>query len=168
MAERVAAPVIAYVSIGSIVEPAKNVRLALDQLRRRFGPLVASGVYRNHAEGFSGEDFLNLVVGFATQEAPAAIVDELERLHVVAGRVRGPDRFAPRTLDLDLLLYGDAVIPELQVPRRDITEYSFVLGPLAEIAPDLRHPVTGETMATLWARFDQARHPLERLPLAPG
>jgi 2-amino-4-hydroxy-6-hydroxymethyldihydropteridine diphosphokinase len=102
---------------------------------------------------------------FRTAEPPAAVVAELERLHVLAGRVRGLERFAPRTLDLDLLLYGDAIITEhaIRVPRDDIVKYGFVLGPLAELAPDLRHPVTGQTMSELWAAFDQRKFPLERV-----
>lgn len=158
----------AWVSVGSNIEPERNVRLALESLRARYGGLLASSVYRSRAEGFSGDDFLNLVVGFDTAEPAADVVAELERLHVVAGRVRGPDAFASRTLDLDLLLYGDQVIPALKVPRADVTRYAFVLGPLAEVAPDLRHPVTGETMAALWAGFDRARQPMERVGPAPG
>jgi 2-amino-4-hydroxy-6-hydroxymethyldihydropteridine diphosphokinase len=165
-ARGMAAPPMAYVSVGSNMEPVKHIRMALARLRDRFGPLVLSSVYRNRAAGFEGEDFLNLVVGFPANDPPPEIVAELERLHVAAGRVRGPNRFAPRTLDLDLLLYGDEVNEAVQVPRRDITDYSFVLGPLAEIAPELRHPVTGETMAALWGRFDKATHPIHRLPLA--
>lgn len=160
-----AMPVMAWVSIGSNVEPARHIRMAVTRLREHFGPLRLSSVYRNRAEGFEGADFLNLVAGFATRETPQGIVDELEKLHVAAGRVRGGERFAPRTLDLDLLLYGDQVIASPQVPRRDITEYSFVLGPLAEVAPELRHPLSGETIAGLWQRFDKARHPLHRVPL---
>jgi 2-amino-4-hydroxy-6-hydroxymethyldihydropteridine diphosphokinase len=53
----------------------------------------------------------------------------------------------------------------VRVPREDITRYGFVLGPLAEVAPGLRHPVNGRTMAELWGAFDQARHPIERVPL---
>lgn len=154
-----------YVSVGSNVDPAQHIRAALDRLRQRFGPLRLSSVYRNRAEGFKGADFLNMVVGFTTHEPACDVVDFLETLHGEAGRVRGPDRFAPRTLDLDLLLYGDQVIDELQVPRTDITLYSFVLGPLAEIAPDLRHPVTGQAIAQIWAGFDQASHPLHKLPV---
>lgn len=154
-----------YVSAGSNVAPEDNLRRACRELARRFGPLAISGVYRNPPVGFSGDDFLNLVLRFRTAEPPPAVVAELERLHVLAGRVRGPERFAPRTLDLDLLLYGDAIIPEagIRVPREDILRYGFVLGPLAELAPDLCHPVTGQTMTELWARFDRAGHPLERV-----
>ncbi len=154
-----------YVSAGSNVDPDYNLRLACQEMARRFGPLAISGVYRNPPVGFTGDDFLNLVLRFRTAESPGAVVAELERLHVLAGRVRGAARFAPRTLDLDLLLYGNAVIAEhaIRVPREDILKYGFVLGPLAELAPDLRHPVTGQTMADLWASFDQRRFPLERV-----
>ena len=158
-------PVDVYVSAGSNVAPAENLRLASRELRKCFGELEISGVYRNPAVGFAGDDFLNLVLHFRTAESPAAIIAELERLHVLAGRVRGPDPFSSRTLDLDLLLYGDAVLsePAIRVPREDIRKYAFVLGPLAELAPGLRHPLTGETMAELWAAFDQAAHPLQRV-----
>ena len=154
-----------YVSAGSNVAPEENLRMACRELTRRFGALDVSGVYRNPPVGFSGADFLNLVLRFRTAESPVTIIAELERLHGLAGRVRGTDRFAPRTLDLDLLLYGDAVLPEagIRVPREDILKYGFVLRPLAELAPSLRHPVTGQTMAELWASFDQGAHPLARV-----
>lgn len=154
-----------YVSAGSNVAPEENLRLACRELTRRFGPLDVSATYRNPPVGFSGDDFLNLVLRFRTAESPATVVAELERLHALAGRVRGPEHFAPRTLDLDLLLYGAAVLPGagIRVPREDILKYGFVLGPLAELAPELRHPVTGQTMAELWANFDQARYPMERV-----
>lgn len=159
-------PVDVYVSAGSNVAPAENLRLACRELRKHFGALDVSSVYRNPAAGFVGDDFLNLVLRFRSAEPPAAIIAELERLHKLAGRVRGPDPFSSRTLDLDLLLYGNVVLPEqaIRVPREDIRKYAFVLGPLAELAPQLRHPQSGETMAELWAAFDQAAHPLERVP----
>lgn len=152
-------------SAGSNVEPEHHLGLACRDLNRRFGPLDLSGVYRNPPVGFAGDDFLNLVLHFRTAEPPDAVVAELEHLHALAGRVRGSERFASRTLDLDLLLYGAAVISAagIRVPREDILKYGFVLGPLAELAPELRHPVTGQTMAELWARFDQARFPMERV-----
>jgi 2-amino-4-hydroxy-6-hydroxymethyldihydropteridine diphosphokinase len=152
--------VTAYVSAGSNIEPEANLRLAIGELRRRYGSLRLSPVYRTPAVGFAGDDFLNLVLAFDTTEPAADIVAELERLHGLAGRRRGPDAFMARTLDLDLLLYGDAVIPGLKVPRDDIRKYAFVLGPLADIAPGLTHPVGGETMAALWAAFDRQGQPL--------
>jgi 2-amino-4-hydroxy-6-hydroxymethyldihydropteridine diphosphokinase len=160
-----ARPIAAFVSAGSNIEPARHLRFAVSALRARFGPLLVSPVYRSRAVGFSGDDFLNLVIGFSTREPARVIVAELERLHGEAGRVRGPDPFCSRTLDLDLILYGDEVIAELRVPRPDILEYSFVLAPLADVAPELRHPVTGRTMAELWAGFDKSRQPIERVEL---
>jgi len=159
-----------YVSAGSNVEPEKHLAMACQELARRFGALRRSSVYRNPAVGFEGPDFLNLVIAFTTSEAPKAIIAELERLHQLAGRVRGPDPFSPRTLDLDLLLYGDRVISAagIRVPHRDIETYAFVLCPLAELAPGLRHPVTGQTMAQMWADFDRRAHPLERVELELG
>lgn len=156
-----------YISVGSNVDPVRHLRLACRELAARYGRLRLSPVYRNAAEGFEGDDFLNMVIGFRTAERPGAIVDELERLHRVAGRVRGPNPFSPRTLDLDLLLYGMEVNadPKIRVPREDIRRYGFVLGPLADIAPDLPHPVSGETMGELWRRFDRRRHPLEPVAL---
>ena len=153
-----------YIGAGSNVEPEHHLRLACQALRERFGPLRISSVYRNPPVGFEGEPFLNLVIGFHTSDSAAAIVEELERLHSSAGRMRSSNPFGPRSLDLDLLLYGEQIIdsPPIRVPRSDIEEYSFVLGPLAEIAPDLRHPIDGRTMAELWASFDQSNHPLER------
>lgn len=158
--------VTAYVGIGSNIEPERHIRAALRRLRERFGELRLSPVYRSPAEGFTGNDFLNLVVAFDTREQPGAVIDFLERLHVEAGRVREAERFVSRTLDMDLLLYGDAVSSDLQLPRTDITDHAFVLGPLADLAPTLRHPVNGRTMQELWEAFDRERHPRTRVELA--
>lgn len=165
-----AEPVAVYVGVGSNVEPAANLRRAAQGLAERFGALTISAVYRSKAVGFAGDDFFNAVVGFQTRDSPAQVVSALEELHEEAGRVRGPDAFTPRTLDLDLLLYGQQVIDDpahgICVPHADIARYSFVIGPLAEIAPGLRHPVTGQTMADLWRDFDKGRQPLQRLDLS--
>jgi 2-amino-4-hydroxy-6-hydroxymethyldihydropteridine diphosphokinase len=166
-----AAPAVtAYVSAGSNIDPLPNLRLAVAELRRRFGQLRLSPVYRTPALGFAGDDFLNLVLAFETSVPAAEVVAELERLHTLAGRQRGPNAFASRTLDLDLLLYGDAVIPEapIKVPREDIRKYAFVLGPLADLAPGLVHPVTGETIGALWAAFDRQGQPLSRVDVDLG
>ncbi len=80
----------------------------------------------------------------------------------MAGRQRGEEKFSSRPLDIDLLLYGNQVIdsPPLRIPRADILEYAFVLRPLAELAPELVHPLTGRKLADHWREFDQASQPL--------
>ncbi len=152
-----------YLGLGSNVEPEKNLRLAVRELESRYGDLVVSSVYKSAAIGFDGADFLNLVVGMQSDSTPLEICQEIELIHNVAGRVRGGDKWGSRPLDIDLLLYNDRVISErpVRVPRGDVLEYSFVLRPLAEIAPELEHPVTGKTMLEHWEAFDEADHPLE-------
>lgn len=152
-----------YLGLGSNVEPRKYLRLGINELSRRYGVLELSNIYRSKAVGFDGDDFLNLVAGLETDASPQSIHDSIEALHVLADRKRGESRFSPRTLDIDLLLYGDQVIETgpVRVPRADVLKYSFVLGPLAEIAPNLKHPQTGRTMAEHWAGFDKDSHPIE-------
>jgi 2-amino-4-hydroxy-6-hydroxymethyldihydropteridine diphosphokinase len=158
----------AYVSAGSNIEPEKNLGNAIAELRRRFGDLELSTVYRTAAVGFDGDDFLNLALSFTTRRTVDEVVAELDEIEYAAGRRRGGERFSSRTLDLDLLLFADAVIdtPDLQLPRADILEYAFVLGPLAEIAPDLVHPLERVTIGELWSRFDRGGQAME--PLATG
>ncbi len=147
-----------FVSVGSNVEPEENLRLACGELERRFGGLGVSSVYRNPPVGFAGADFLNLVAAFETERTPEQVVAELEEIHDLAGRKRGGERFGPRTLDLDLLLYDDLVTagPALRLPRDDVLKYDFVLGPLAELAPELVHPVEGRSLAELWQAFESS------------
>lgn len=151
-----------YLGLGSNVEPEKYLQLGIAELCLRFGVLEMSNIYRSKAVGFDGDDFLNLVLGFDSDFGPAEIHHAIEDIHRVAGRRRGESRFSARTLDIDLLLYDDLVLdtPPVRVPRSDILKYSFVLGPLAEIAPDLRHPETGRLITEHWAEFDKNSHPL--------
>lgn len=156
------------VGIGSNVEPERNIRIGLAALRRRFGSLIVSTVYANAAVGFAGDDFLNLAVGFDTDlpvRVVAAALREIEGAHQPQG---GGSKFAPRALDLDLLLYDQLVLREhgVQVPRDEIARYAFVLRPLAEIAGDRRHPLLDVTFAELWASFDQSREMLRPVMLA--
>ena len=152
-----------YLGLGSNIEPERNLSIAVRELRRKYGELAISAVYRSAAVGFDGDDFLNLVVGLWSDDEPLQICEEIERLHNLVGRARGGQKWVARPLDIDLLLYNDIAIDEgpVRVPRSDILEYSFVLRPLAELAPDLVHPVTGKTILTHWQEFDQAGHPLE-------
>ena len=155
----------AYVGIGSNVEPERHIVMAVQALRGRFGALTLSPVYKNKAVGFEGDDFLNGVIGLDTELSVPALKATLDEVELACGRERGAARFAPRTLDLDLLVYGDTVDAAAKLPRGDILRYAFVLKPLADIAPDLRHPRDGRTMAAMWAAFPHEREPLEVVSL---
>ena len=152
-----------YVGLGSNIDPEDNLHLGVRELRARYGELNLSAVYRSRSIGFDGEDFLNLVASFETDSSPGAVYKEIELIHTLAGRDRNDGKWASRSLDIDLLLYDDLVVDEkpLHIPRDDVLEYSFVLRPLAELAPELRHPVTGMTMREHWREFDATCHPLE-------
>lgn len=156
---------IVYLGLGSNLEPAHHLCLGVRELARRFELVDASKVYRNPALGFEGAEFLNAVVSIESDLEVSAIVAALDEIHSMAGRVRGDKAFVSRTLDIDLLMVGDAVIPEWRIPRPDVLDYGFVLRPLAEIAPDLRHPLTGKTMHAHWTEFDQDGHRLDEDPL---
>ena len=142
-----------FVSAGSNIDPRANLEAAWRALKQHYGDLELSPLYRSPAEGFSGPDFLNLVAGFRTEESPGEIRKRLAELEARAGRDGSGGKFSSRTLDLDLLLYGDRIDASLKLPHPDIERYAFVLKPLADLAPDLRHPVTGATIAKLWQSF---------------
>lgn len=156
-----------YISIGSNIERERNVRAAVRLLRKHFGTLTLSRVYQTPAEGFEGEDFYNLVAAFDTTRALDEVLAILHSIEDACGRVRGGEKFSARTLDLDILLYDDLVRHDgkIDIPRNEITKYAFVLGPLAELAPNRRHPESGRTFAQLWENFDGTRRVLRPVEL---
>ena len=151
-----------YVAIGSNVEPERNLSLATGELRREFPDVRFSPWYRNRAIGFEGADFINLVAGFTTTSSLDEVIARLHAIEALCGRARDAPRWAPRSMDLDILLYGELVRdePRLKLPRPDLLKRAFMLGPLADIAPGLVHPLEKVTIAELWQRFDRAAHEL--------
>ncbi len=161
----------AYVSIGSNLERERHIRQALVELKEIFGELEISSLYESEAEGFKGPPFYNLVVGFNAELLLDKVLKILKTIEIRHGRSQKTHKFASRTLDLDLILFGDQVIEDpktsrLIVPREDILRYAFVLEPLAEIAPNLRHPQVNRTYQELWQGFDRRQVRQKRLPLA--
>ena len=142
-----------FVGAGSNIQPRANLTAACVALKERYPDLELSPVYESPAEGFSGPPFLNLVVNFRTDETPEEILKVLAELEALAGRDRSGGKFSSRTLDLDLLLYGDRVDEALKLPHPDIERYAFVLRPLTDLAPELRHPLAAATLRELWRAF---------------
>jgi 2-amino-4-hydroxy-6-hydroxymethyldihydropteridine diphosphokinase len=161
------------VAAGSNVEPLANLRRALDALARHYPDLRCSAAYRNRAVGFAGEDFINLVVGFDTDDDVHAVIGHLHEAEASCGRERHAPKWAPRSMDLDILLFGGRVSdePGLVLPRPDLVRRAYMLGPAAAIAPDTVHPTLGVTLAQLWRNYEQGEHPLVAVDLgwpAPG
>jgi 2-amino-4-hydroxy-6-hydroxymethyldihydropteridine diphosphokinase len=149
-----------FIAIGSNIEPQQNVARAIAELERELGPVQRSRAYRNRALGFEGADFVNLVVGVTTELSPQELVTRLRRIERLCGRAADAPKWGPRPMDLDVLLYGDLVCSNPVLPRADLTKRAYMLGPLADIAPDVVHPTEGLTIRELWQRFDREAHPL--------
>jgi 2-amino-4-hydroxy-6-hydroxymethyldihydropteridine diphosphokinase len=155
----------AWLSLGSNKAPLEHIPRAIDELKTLFGKLWLSPVYESEAVGFEGDHFLNLVVGIDTSITPAALIQQLKGIEAEHGRQRSDNKFAPRTLDIDLLTYGAQVIDSeyIQLPRDEILHYAFVLLPLSEVAGDELHPQEGKTYRQLWQDFDRSEQQLWRV-----
>ncbi len=155
-----------FISIGSNIDKEHHVPASLAALRNQFGELVISSLYETEAVGFEGDDFHNLIVQFSCDLEAKAVAKLLRQIELDHGRTRDSRKYAARTLDLDLILYGDLVISDgrLQIPRDEIERYAFVLEPLAEIAPDLLHPVSHKSYAQLWETYDKSNLKQRKIP----
>ncbi|QKK03710.1 MAG: 2-amino-4-hydroxy-6-hydroxymethyldihydropteridine diphosphokinase [Pseudomonadota bacterium] len=149
----------AYLGLGSNQDAKSNIRAGIRVLDRTFSDAVFSPVYRSSAVGFSGNDFLNCAARIDTDLSPSELKDWLSALEDAYGRDRSQPKFSDRTLDIDILLHGDKVgeFDGLTLPRGEILKYAHVLRPLADLAPDLKHPETGKTFAEHWDEFDGDR-----------
>lgn len=154
-----------YVAAGSNIDPVRHLRQALTALRQIYQPLRVSPAYRNKAVGFEGEDFINLVVGFATDDPVTRVRQHLQQIETLCGRPPAALKWAPRTMDLDILLYGQLVSsePGLILPRPDLVRRPYMLKPMADIAPDVEHPTLHRTLRELWEAFDSAGHAMVKL-----
>lgn len=141
-----------FVSIGSNLEPRKHITTALEALRNRFGRLQISPVYETEAIGFNGQAFLNLVASFVSNQPPYKVKRIFKEMEAAQGRIKRENSLSSRRIDLDIILYGDAVIHQqgLDLPSGEIKKYAFVLQPLADLAPDMRYPGCTQSFGNLW------------------
>lgn len=155
-----------YISLGSNINRDANTRAGIDALREKYKGLLLSSVYESEAVGFEGDNFYNMVIALETDDDVHQVARTLRQIEEKNGRDRNQPKFSSRTLDLDLLLYDDLVVDEqgLQIPRDEILKRAFVLWPLAEIAPDMIHPVANRRYADLWREFDKSKEALEPVP----
>jgi len=158
-----------FIGVGSNIEPSSNVKSALVALRRAVGVRALSTFYRTPALDRPGDPpFVNGVFELGEPLAPLQLKQLLRRTEEALGRQRGSDRFAPRTIDLDLLIYGDLVCnsDELRLPDPDILERPFVAIPLLELSPDLVIPGSGAALRSVVASIPP--YPMEPLPDLTG
>jgi 2-amino-4-hydroxy-6-hydroxymethyldihydropteridine diphosphokinase len=141
-----------YLGIGSNIEPEKNIVAGVESLKALFSNLEISPTYLAPPFGFEGDNFHNLVVCAETDLSIAEVVDALRQIEFDHGRPEQAVKFSSRSLDIDLLLFGDFVgkVGGYKIPRSDIDKFDFVLRPLQDIAGDAMHPESGETFSELW------------------
>jgi 2-amino-4-hydroxy-6-hydroxymethyldihydropteridine diphosphokinase len=149
-------------SIGSNQNPEHYIVRALNALQQRFLKLRISSVYESVAIGYAGDNFLNLAVVLDTAESLASLAAFLKQLEDDNGRKRGQSRFSSRTLDVDILTYGDleGVHEGILLPRPEVTQNAYVLCPLAEVGGQLVNPQCQLSYADLWEQYDKGHQKL--------
>jgi 2-amino-4-hydroxy-6-hydroxymethyldihydropteridine diphosphokinase len=146
-----------HLNIGSNKNRRINIRLALNKLKSNFTDITVSSIFESPAEGFVGSNFYNVGVNAKTKNNINEVVGILHDIENSLGRDRSLPKFSSRIIDLDLVLYNDAIDEDLKVPRRDILKYAFVLAPLAELSPEDIHPQKGISFLNLWEEFQSSK-----------
>jgi 2-amino-4-hydroxy-6-hydroxymethyldihydropteridine diphosphokinase len=156
-----------FVALGSNIEPAVRMPQAARALKLLFSDARFSSCYSNPAFGFDGPDFMNAVAGFGTTMPIATLLQVMREIEAQCGRAASAPKWQPRAMDLDLLLYGELVGsgPGYTLPRPDLLKRAYMLGPLAQLAPDLIYPPAGPAIGQLWERFPHGGHALTPVAL---
>lgn len=144
-----------YISVGSNIDSKNNIVSVVGRLGKKFGALTCSKVYESRSVGFDGDNFLNLVVSFETDLSVRDLSGVLKAFEVDHGRQKGQSKFSARTLDLDILTFGDLCgnYDGIRLPRGEILHYAFVLLPLVDVAADELHAETKLSYRMLWEQF---------------
>ncbi|MCC7117426.1 MAG: 2-amino-4-hydroxy-6-hydroxymethyldihydropteridine diphosphokinase [Anaerolineales bacterium] len=150
----------AYLNCGSNIEPQLNLPKALDLLRQAGEVVSISKVWESPSVGFDGPNFLNLCVLFLTDLQPAELKEKVIRpIESKLGRIRNAEKNAPRTLDIDLVLFDDKPI------QIKYWEYAFVAAPLADLLPDFMHPLHKKKLSAFVAQTEGAQSIFRRADL---
>jgi len=154
-----------YVDIGSNINREENIQSCVGQLQQDFPGITFSKAYESESLGFEGDPFINITAGFETDLSYPDLkfyLKNIENKHA-RERVRN-NKYISRTLDIDVVLYGNQVLhPEYDVPRSEILKYPFVLFPLAEIAPDVIHPQQKKSISELAKATELNKNGLKEL-----
>tara|TARA_B100000745_G_scaffold78059_1_gene47480 strand:- start:4283 stop:4780 length:498 start_codon:yes stop_codon:yes gene_type:complete len=153
-----------YLGIGSNIHPEANIALVLPHLKQMFDQFRLSPTYVCPAVGFDGPDFWNLVATGLISSPLEQLAADIRQLELAGGRLADAKKYSSRTIDIDILFYGQMVCDSpVQLPRKEITTQAFVLKPLADIAPNFIHPVAQESIASLWSKMAPTVESLNQL-----
>ncbi|MGC9403019.1 2-amino-4-hydroxy-6-hydroxymethyldihydropteridine diphosphokinase [Vibrio genomosp. F10] len=141
----------AYIGVGTNVEREKHVEAAVNELSLLGEELRLSTIYQCAPVHFDGDNFFNLVIEMKTALSLTELSQALRNVEMRWGRSDFAQKYQDRTLDLDIILFGEEVSEsDPQLPRSDIFKYSFVIQPLYELCPDLHIPLDGRTVQQVW------------------
>ncbi len=143
-----------YIGVGSNIDREKHAQAAWQELQRLGSDVLSSPIYECQAIGFSSHPFYNFVVRLNTELSLTEFARKLREIEFKWGRSVAAAKYQDRTLDLDIVLFGDLISQkDPQLPRSDIFKYPFVTQPLYDLQPDLIIPGDGRTVADIWQQM---------------
>lgn len=152
-------------SLGSNIERYRHITAGLNALKAEFGAVVCSPVYESDAVGFDGSPFLNLIALVQSEMSVTAINAKLKEIEDANGRVRSNPKFSSRTLDIDVVTYGDACgeVEGVELPRAELFKNAFVLLPMKDLLPNELVPGSGQTYSELCRSIDFSKQRLKQV-----
>ena len=148
-----------FVGIGSNINKKENIQSCIKLLRKEFQNIHISPVYETKSMGFDGNNFFNCVCSFNTTKDIYELKNSLSEIELIHGRNFNEEKFSSRTLDIDILYFDNLVLNDekIQIPRKEILEFDFVLVPLNDINPEFIHPVLEQSHESIMKanKFDK-------------